>query len=117
MFLVQHDVPHCFPYSGFKGCECDIIILSWVRSQVNGGNQTKKKKASVGFLNDYRRMNVALTRAKYSLWVVGNAEVLTSSSSDLWHRFLLHLKNMSCVRSSGDFNGMLSQWRAAQKNR
>jgi len=56
---------------GFQGKEKDIIILSCVRSY---------KKNSVGFLSDIRRMNVALTRAKYSLWIVGNAKSLIINS-------------------------------------
>lgn len=48
-----------------QGQEKAIIILSTVRS----GN-------AIGFLRDYRRMNVALTRAKSSLFVLGSAGTL-----------------------------------------
>lgn len=50
---------------GFQGQEKDIILFSCVRS----GSQ-------IGFLSDTRRMNVALTRARFSLWVIGNSEML-----------------------------------------
>lgn len=50
----------------FQGREKDIVIISTVRA---GGR-------SVGFLMDYRRMNVAITRAKHFLWVVGSSSTL-----------------------------------------
>lgn len=51
----------------FQGRESEIIIFSCVRASPAGG---------VGFLQDIRRMNVGLTRAKSSLWVLGNSESL-----------------------------------------
>lgn len=50
-----------------QGCEADIVIISFVRSQ-----RDDCKSHSVGFLADNRRMNVALTRAKYQLICIGN---------------------------------------------
>ena len=55
----------------FQGDECDVILISMVRCN---------KGARVGFLNDARRMNVALTRAKHSLIVFGSADTLGRSS-------------------------------------
>lgn len=60
---------------GFQGQEKDIIILSTVRS----GDHL----SSIGFLRDVRRMNVALTRAKSSLFIVGNASTL-ERADDKW---------------------------------
>jgi superfamily I DNA and/or RNA helicase len=45
----------------FQGQERDIIIFNSVRSGKN-----------IGFLNDLRRLNVAITRAKHYLFIVGN---------------------------------------------
>ena len=50
-----------------QGCESDIVVLSFVRS--NG-------RRAAGFLNDRRRVNVALTRARHQLICVGNADFL-----------------------------------------
>ena len=52
---------------GFQGQERDIIIISLVRNNAEG---------EVGFLRDLRRMNVAITRAKMKLIVIGHSPTL-----------------------------------------
>ncbi|OLL26822.1 putative ATP-dependent helicase [Neolecta irregularis DAH-3] len=56
---------------GFQGQEKDIIIFSCVRASEGTG---------IGFLADVRRMNVALTRAKSSLFILGNVNSLEGNS-------------------------------------
>jgi len=56
----------------FQGEENDIIILSCVRSNQNN---------SIGFLKESNRVNVALSRAKYGLYVFGNASMIDKVSS------------------------------------
>lgn len=51
-----------------QGCEADMVVVSFVRSPP----PNQSKWASAGFLGDDRRMNVALTRARYQLILVGN---------------------------------------------
>jgi senataxin len=66
---------------GFQGQEKDIIILSCVRSSTGGG---------VGFLSDRRRINVALTRARYSLLVVGDDSTLKADGT--WGALIDHAR-------------------------
>lgn len=58
---------------GYQGREADVVIFTAVRAQAG------EKGTSVGFLNDVRRMNVAITRARRSLWVIGHLRTLINS--------------------------------------
>ena len=61
---------------GFQGQERDVILISLVRSNDDG---------NIGFLRDLRRMNVAMTRARMKLIIIGNVPTLTA------HPFYRHL--------------------------
>ncbi|EGV60457.1 P-loop containing nucleoside triphosphate hydrolase protein [Yamadazyma tenuis ATCC 10573] len=61
---------------GFQGREKEVIIISLVRS--NSSNE-------IGFLKERRRMNVAMTRPKRQLYVVGDLELLSGSTEYLKH--------------------------------
>ncbi|TIC00510.1 hypothetical protein E3Q17_02141 [Wallemia mellicola] len=63
---------------GFQGQEKTIIILSTVRSTKfeDDGIYKERGGGPIGFLKDIRRMNVALTRAQSSLFIVGHADKL-----------------------------------------
>jgi len=52
---------------GFQGQERDVIMISLVRANENG---------QIGFLNDLRRMNVAITRARMKLIILGDSKTL-----------------------------------------
>ena len=53
---------------GFQGQERDVILISLVRSNDDG---------QIGFLRDLRRMNVAITRARMKLIILGNPDTMT----------------------------------------
>ena len=63
---------------GFQGREKEAVVISMVRSNSRG---------EVGFLNDTRRMNVALTRPRRKLIVIGDSSTLAN------HDFYLRLLN------------------------
>ncbi|XBI57563.1 hypothetical protein VPH35_038930 [Triticum aestivum] len=71
---------------GFQGAEEDVIIISTVRSN---------KAGSVGFLTNMQRTNVALTRAKHCLWIVGNGTTLSNSKS-VWQKIVKDARDRGC---------------------
>lgn len=71
------DLPHLHCRTGtvdkFQGMEMDVIILSFVRNH-------HQKDGNIGFLKDYRRLNVALSRARELLMIVGSADMFTKKA-------------------------------------
>ena len=60
----------------FQGKECEVVVISAVRSNSRG---------SVGFLSDHRRLNVAITRARRGLIIVGHEPTLRNDRTwDAW---------------------------------
>ncbi|TKY85896.1 hypothetical protein EX895_005437 [Sporisorium graminicola] len=74
---------------GFQGQEKDIIILSCVRSAA--------EPRSIGFLSDRRRLNVAVTRAKSNLFVIGNAEHLRRGDPT-WERLVATAEQQAAIQ-------------------
>ena len=69
---------------GFQGQERDIILTSMVRANDDG---------QIGFLNDLRRMNVAITRARMKLIILGNAQ--TMSKHPFYHQLWNYIQEIN----------------------
>ncbi|PWN36784.1 uncharacterized protein FA14DRAFT_140737 [Meira miltonrushii] len=77
---------------GFQGQEKDVIILSCVRS--NG----------IGFLNDFRRINVAITRAKSNLFIIAHVPNLErNDKAGFWKKFIeIARKNEDLIAATSE---------------
>lgn len=76
----------------FQGQEKDVVIVSLVRSNQRG---------EIGFLQDYRRMNVAMTRAKKCLIMIGDSATL---GNDNYYKSLLdYVDEKGCYRSAWEY--------------
>ncbi|KAI3849020.1 hypothetical protein MKX03_011463 [Papaver bracteatum] len=77
---------------GFQGGEEDIIIISTVRSNSEG---------CVGFLSNLQRTNVALTRARQCLWILGDGKTLLRSGS-CWSTLVSDAEHRHCLFNAGE---------------
>jgi senataxin len=80
----------------FQGRESEIIIFSCVRATTKG----------IGFLSDIRRMNVGLTRAKSSLWVLGDSKTLVNG--EFWRGLITDAKARN-LYTDGDVPQLLQR--------
>ena len=76
----------------FQGQERDIIYIVLVRSNVKG---------EIGFLSDYRRMNVAMTRARKKLIVIGDSA--TIGNDKFYQSFLNYVDKIGGYRTAWEY--------------
>ena len=81
---------------GFQGSEKDVILISCVRGGQGG----------IGFLADRQRLNVALTRARKTLVVVGNMETL--GRDGLWADFIANAKERNLYKKYSEISNLSS---------
>ncbi|PIC82609.1 AAA domain-containing protein [Sporosarcina sp. P1] len=107
--LIQQEIRpkqlHCRTGSvdKFQGMEMDIIILSFVR---NHG----EKNGDIGFAKDYRRLNVALSRARELLIIVGSSEMFTvktknASTRDMYKQLREVVEHQGGLRKIDQMQG------------
>jgi ATP-dependent RNA/DNA helicase IGHMBP2 len=77
---------------GFQGQERDVVYISLVRSNVKG---------EVGFLSDHRRMNVAMTRAKKKLVIIGDSS--TIGTQPFYDAFLNYCEERGSFHTAWEF--------------
>jgi hypothetical protein len=78
---------------GFQGREKEVILISFVRSNERG---------EIGFLADVRRTNVAMTRARRKLWMIGDSATL--GRDPFYARLLSHLEATGAYRTVWEFD-------------
>lgn len=76
----------------FQGQERDIVYISLTRSNAEG---------AIGFLSDIRRMNVAMTRARKKLVVIGDSATL--ASSDFYEEFINYTQEIGAYQSAWEW--------------
>ncbi len=79
---------------GFQGQERDVIYISLVRSN---------DKHEIGFLQDYRRMNVAMTRARMMLVIIGDSA--TIGNNKFYQEFMDYCAEHGAYRTAWEFMG------------
>lgn len=79
---------------GFQGQERDVVFISLVRSNDDG---------KIGFLSDLRRMNVAMTRARMKLVIIGSAATLTRHP--FYEKLFLSQKKENVVKKVSEISG------------
>ena len=77
----------------FQGQEKEIVIVSLVRSNDEG---------EIGFLKDYRRMNVAMTRAKDRLIVIGDSATIGADA--FYNAFLAYVEKNGLYSTAWEFD-------------
>ncbi|WP_183561398.1 AAA domain-containing protein [Mucilaginibacter sp. SP1R1] len=92
--LVYADYITVNTVDSFQGQERDVVYISMTRSNPEG---------EIGFLSDIRRMNVALTRAKKKLVVIGDSSTLTRLP--FYARFIDYTERLNAYESAWSYAG------------
>ena len=92
----------------FQGQERDIVIFSTVRSN-NKNNNNNTNNDVIGFMSDFRRMNVALSRAKFGCFIVGNSQKF--KNDPYWEKLINFCQEKNClfnIKNKDEFNNCIN---------
>jgi len=91
-YFSEHIKMEVSSVDSFQGKERDYIIINTVRNNEN---------CEIGFLKDVKRLNVMLSRAKYGLIVIGNADCLYNAKIEdkysIWRKYIKYLKHNDVI--------------------
>jgi superfamily I DNA and/or RNA helicase len=90
--LNESDAPMIQSVDAFQGQERDLIYVSLVRSNEEG---------EIGFLKDYRRSNVAMTRARKKLVIIGDSATLANDA--FYESMLKYIEKNGLYRSAWEW--------------
>jgi len=102
----------------FQGQERDIVLFSTVRSNNDANINKSSSNDVIGFLSDFRRMNVALSRAKLGCFIVGNSQKF--KSDPYWEKLINFCKEKNCffnVLNKDDFKNTIQNIFMKKDNR
>ncbi|XP_060554261.1 helicase with zinc finger domain 2-like, partial [Ruditapes philippinarum] len=89
-----------------QGGEWDYVIFSTVRSlpeyKIESNPTLGWCKHNLGFITDQNQINVALTRARKGLIIIGNKNLL-SSDQFVWKKLIHHYENLDCMKTPNEF--------------
>ena len=87
------DDPFDVPVVVESRSESDLQSCGASSAESAHSSKTGATSRSIGFLSEWQRLNVAITRSRYSLWIVGHSEVLRGDSE--WRHLIEYSKNKS----------------------
>lgn len=77
-------------------------ITEAIGEELNDEADLEDDIAGIGFLREWQRLNVAITRAKYALWIVGNATFLQRDKE--WMELIKHARKRGCFINTNQDN-------------
>ena len=93
------------PLEAYQGLEGRVVLVCTTRTRIGPPEQTTRyvdedKLRGLGLIDEPKRFNVSLTRAKEALIVIGDARCLTSTGDPCWHAFIAFCRRNDCVKGS-----------------